>query len=82
MKSTTLRLCVADHGIGIDPAHHARIFRVFERSHAAAAFPGSGIGLAIVRRGVERMGGRVRVDSELGRGSTFWIELQRAGTPS
>lgn len=71
----TVRLSVADKGIGIDPDHHRRIFNVFERLHGADSYPGTGIGLAIVRKGIERMGGRTGVESALGQGSRFWIEL-------
>lgn len=73
-----VRLWVEDNGIGIPPQHRERIFRVFERLHRAEDYPGTGIGLAIVRRGIERMGGRVGVESEVGRGSRFWIELEAA----
>ncbi|TLY49409.1 MAG: HAMP domain-containing protein, partial [Gemmatimonadetes bacterium] len=73
-----VRLWVEDNGIGIAPEHHERIFRVFERLHRAADYPGTGIGLAIVRKAMERMGGSVGVESELGRGSRFWIELPPA----
>jgi PAS domain S-box-containing protein len=69
---------VADNGIGIARQHHERIFRVFERLHGSETFPGTGIGLAIVRRGVERMGGHVRVDSTPGAGARFIIELRAA----
>ncbi len=69
------RLWIADNGIGIDPAHHQRIFGVFERLHSAEAYPGTGIGLAIVSKGMARMGGRAGVESTLGAGSRFWIEL-------
>jgi PAS domain S-box-containing protein len=72
------RLWIEDRGIGIDPKHHERIFRAFERLHTAERYPGTGIGLAIVRRGVERLGGRVGVESAEGAGSRFWIELQEA----
>jgi PAS domain S-box-containing protein len=72
------RLWIEDGGIGIDPKHHERIFRAFERLHTAERYPGTGIGLAIVRRGVERLGGRVGVESAEGAGSRFWIELQEA----
>jgi signal transduction histidine kinase len=71
-----VRLWVADQGLGIPPEEHARIFRVFERLHRQETYPGTGIGLAIVRRGVEHMGGGVGVESQLGQGSRFWIELQ------
>ena len=72
-----VRLWVEDNGIGIAPEHHERIFRVFERLHRSADYPGTGIGLAIVRKAMERMGGSVGVESEPGRGSRFWIELPR-----
>jgi len=75
-----VRLWVEDNGIGIAPEHHERIFRVFERLHPATNYPGTGIGLAIVRKAMERMGGRVGVESELGRGSRFWIELPAGAT--
>ena len=73
-----VRVWVEDNGIGIAPEHHERIFRVFERLHRAEDYPGTGIGLAIVRKGVERMGGAVGLESALGSGSKFWIELPRA----
>lgn len=76
-----VRLWVEDNGIGIAPEHRQRIFRVFERLAPADAYPGTGVGLAIVHKGVERMGGRVGVESELGQGSRFWIELAAAPEP-
>jgi signal transduction histidine kinase len=51
---------------------------MFERLHGAGSYPGTGIGLAIVRKGVERMGGRVGVESDTTTGSRFWIELPAA----
>ncbi len=75
------RLWIADNGIGIDAAHHQRIFGVFERLHSAETYPGTGIGLAIVAKGMERMGGKVGVESAPGEGSRFWIELSRAEAP-
>ncbi|MFZ5477415.1 MAG: chemotaxis protein CheB [Myxococcota bacterium] len=73
-----VRLWVEDNGIGIEPRFQQRIFGVFERLHGADQYPGTGIGLAIVRRAVERMNGRVGVESEPGRGSRFWIRLAEA----
>jgi signal transduction histidine kinase len=72
------RLYVRDNGIGIDPRYHERIFLPFERLHGADRYPGTGIGLSIVRRGAERMGGRVGLRSTVGDGSRFWIELPGA----
>lgn len=71
----TTRLWVEDRGIGIDPAFAERIFRPFERLHGMEAYPGSGIGLAIVHKGVSRMGGHCGVEPRDGGGSRFWIEL-------
>ena len=69
---------VEDQGIGIAPEHQERIFGVFERLHGVETYPGTGIGLAIVKKGIERLGGRVGVESQVGHGSRFWIELPRA----
>ncbi|MEB3831083.1 sensor histidine kinase [Phormidium sp. CCY1219] len=73
-----VRLWVADNGMGIAPENQTRVFRVFERLHGVENYSGTGIGLALVRKGVDRLGGRVGVDSELGQGSRFWIELPAA----
>ena len=72
-----VRLWVEDRGIGIAPEHQERIFRPFERLHGREAYPGTGVGLAIVRRVAERLGGRCGVISTPGEGSRFWIELPR-----
>ena len=73
-----LRIWFEDNGIGVDSRHQTRIFQVFERLHSIESYPGTGIGLAIVKRGVERMGGQAGVESCLGQGSRFWIELPLA----
>jgi signal transduction histidine kinase len=73
---------VSDEGIGIAPEHQERIFSVFERLHGPERYPGTGIGLAIVRKAVERMNGSVRVRSAEGAGTTFTIELPLASGPA
>jgi two-component system, sensor histidine kinase and response regulator len=70
-----IRIWFEDNGIGIAPEHRERIFRIFERLHGRDLYPGTGIGLAIVEKSVSRMNGKVGVESELGEGSRFWIEL-------
>jgi len=70
-----VRLWVEDNGIGIAPEFHGKLFRVFERLHGRDEYPGTGIGLAIVRRALERMNGSTGVESVPGQGSRFWIEL-------
>ena len=77
-----VRLWVEDNGIGIAPEHQDRIFRVFERLHGSDTYPGTGIGLAIAAKGMERMGGRAGVESTPGKGSKFWIELPKGDRPS
>jgi signal transduction histidine kinase len=72
-----VRLWVEDNGIGIPPEYLARIFGVFERLHKQEEYPGTGIGLAIVRKAIDRMGGSTGVESEPGKGSKFWIELPK-----
>ena len=73
--SGLVRIWVEDNGIGIAPEHHERIFGLFHRLPEAQEYPGTGVGLALVRKGAERMSGRAGVDSTPGRGSRFWIEL-------
>ncbi len=72
------RLSVEDNGIGIAKGDERRLFRLFERLPEAEAYPGNGVGLAVVRAAVERMGGRIGLQSEPGWGSRFWIELRGA----
>lgn len=71
-------IAVADNGIGIPPEHHARIFEMFRRLHTEEEVEGTGVGLALVKRIVERSGGTVRVESEPGRGSRFVLALKPA----
>lgn len=70
-----IRLWIEDNGIGVAPDDQERIFRLFERGRVMNKYAGTGIGLAIVRRGIERMGGHVGLESALGAGSRFWVEL-------
>ena len=70
-----IRITIEDNGIGIHADHQKKIFGLFERLHPAQAYPGTGIGLALVRKGVERLGGEVGLHSAPGRGSRFWFEL-------
>ncbi|MFN8459855.1 MAG: PAS domain S-box protein [Anaerolineae bacterium] len=71
----TYELWVQDNGIGIDPRYHEQIFRAFQRLHTTRTHPGSGIGLAIVKKAIQKLGGAIRLESQLGQGSTFFIML-------
>jgi len=73
-----VRVWVEDDGIGVAPEHQDKIFNVFERLHGQEVYPGTGIGLAIVKTGIERLGGSVGVVSKAGEGARFWIELPEA----
>jgi signal transduction histidine kinase len=72
-----IRVWVEDNGVGIAPDYQDQIFGVFTRLQGEK-YQGTGIGLAIVQKGVERMGGRVGVESAPGQGSRFWFELRKA----
>jgi len=73
-----LRIWVRDNGIGIAPQYHHKIFGLFQRLHSHEAYPGTGIGLALVRKGIDRMGGKIGVQSEPEKGAHFWFELRPA----
>jgi PAS domain S-box-containing protein len=77
-RNGNVRLWVEDNGIGIKPQYHNRLFGMFERAHQSKHYEGTGIGLAIVRKAVEKMGGQVGVKSDGISGSSFWIELPAA----
>jgi len=74
-RDQNLRLWVEDNGIGVDPRYQHRLFTMFERIHPDMSYEGTGVGLAIVRRAIERMHGKVGVESDGITGSRFWVEL-------
>jgi PAS domain S-box-containing protein len=77
-----VRIWFEDNGIGIDPSHRERIFQIFGQVYSGKKYPGTGIGLAIVRKAAQRMNGEAGVQSELGKGSRFWLSLNQAGNES
>jgi len=80
-RGAFVRVWLEDNGIGVASDHQDQIFRLFTRLNGEK-YPGTGAGLAIVKKGVERMGGRVGVESSPGQGSRFWIELPKIAKPS
>ncbi len=75
-KGPCIRIWIADEGIGIASEYHERIFRVFERLNGSS-YEGMGIGLSLVRKGVERMQGKIGVESQLNEGARFWLEFPK-----
>lgn len=73
----TCTLWIRDNGVGFDMKHHDRIFNIFQRLNASEEYPGTGIGLAIVRKAMERMGGRAWAESQPGHGATFYLEIPK-----
>lgn len=76
-KAENVVVWVRDNGVGFDMKYHDRIFDIFQRLNHHDEYPGTGIGLAIVRKAMERMGGRAWAESEPGQGATFYIEIPK-----
>jgi len=74
-KDEGVLFAVTDNGIGFDMQYHDHIFKLFQRLHRDDQYPGTGIGLTLVRKAIERLGGRVWAQSKPGEGSTFTITL-------
>lgn len=77
LTEQTCILWVRDNGIGFDMKYYDRIFEIFQRLQRAEDYPGTGVGLALVRKAMQRMGGRVWAESQLGQGATFYLEVPR-----
>ena len=77
-KNDKIKVWVTDNGIGIPAVATDKLFGMFQRMHRQSEYPGTGIGLAIVRKAVERMNGSVGFESQEGKGSRFWVELPAA----
>ncbi|MCU0541370.1 MAG: ATP-binding protein [Oscillatoriaceae cyanobacterium Prado104] len=70
-------LWIEDKGIGIAPKNQKKIFGLFDRLYGQESYPGTGIGLAIARKGIERTGGAIGLESTLGNGARFWVKLPK-----
>lgn len=77
-RADQIRVWVEDNGIGIKPGQHEKLFGMFQRLTSDPSYEGTGIGLAIVRKAIDRMGGKVGVESNGSSGSRFWVELKKA----
>ncbi len=75
-------LSVRDNGVGFDPQYRERIFGIFQRLHRAEDYPGTGVGLAIVKKAINRMGGLIQAESEPGKGAVFHVHIPKAKQPS
>ncbi len=78
-KDDNVKIKVKDNGIGIDRDDQEMIFNMFDRLHGIESYKGTGVGLAIVKKAVDKLGGKFGVESVPGEGSTFWIELKKSG---
>ena len=71
---------VSDNGIGIEAGQHKRIFELFRRLHTEDEYPGTGMGLTLCRRIVQRHGGKIWLESDTGNGSTFYFSIPERGS--